>query len=119
MPEVVAKLKSGKEVKLILDEDGFLQNWEDWNEEIAEWLAEKEGIKLTDEHWEVVRYLRKYYEQYRICPPIRMLVREMKKVFKEKFNKDFDLKYLYQLFPLGPAKQACKFAGAPKPTGCV
>ncbi len=101
---------------LEVDEDGFLQNPEAWNKEIAEFLAEKEGVEMTDEHWEIVNFLRQYYEQYEIAPMIRILVKEVKKKFgPEKGN----LKYVYQLFPNGPAKQACKIAGLPKPTGCV
>ncbi|MDI6889970.1 MAG: TusE/DsrC/DsvC family sulfur relay protein [Thermodesulfovibrionales bacterium] len=104
----------GKEYDM--DEDGFLQDWEAWEEGMAPELAKMEGVELDDRHWELIRYLRDYYIKYQIAPPIKMLVKEMAKAFgPEKGNT----KYLYQLFPGGPAKQACKFAGLPKPTGCV
>jgi TusE/DsrC/DsvC family sulfur relay protein len=99
-----------------LDEDGFLTDWESWEEGMAEELAKTEGVVLEDKHWEVIKWLREYYIKYQIAPPIKALVKEMAKMFgPEKGNT----KYLYALFPGGPAKQACKFAGLPKPTGCV
>ena len=68
------------------------------------------------EHWEVVNFLREYYEEYQVAPAVRILVKEMTK----KYNKEKgDQKYLCTLFPYGPAKQACKIADLPKPTGCV
>lgn len=95
---------------LDLDEDGFLQNPDLWNAGIAQVFAEKEGIgALTDEHWKVINMIRNYYLQFGIAPMIR-------KVCKDT---GFELKYIYQLFPTGPAKGACKLAGLPKPTGCV
>jgi tRNA 2-thiouridine synthesizing protein E len=93
-----------------VDEDGFLQDSAQWDDVIATALAEQEGIKeLTEEHWKVIRYLRDYYLQFGIAPMIRKLCKET----------GFQLKYIYQLFPTGPAKGACKLAGLPKPTGCV
>ena len=101
---------------LELDEDGFLQNMDDWNEDVALALAKQEGIEMTENHWEVVNFLREYYQEYKIAPMIRILTKALgKKLGKEKGNT----KYLYELYPAGPAKQACKIAGLPKPTGCV
>ena len=99
------------------DEEGYIQgNPELWSKELAELIAEAEEIEMSDEHWEVVNFLRNYYEEYQIAPAIRVLVKAIKKSFgPEKGNN----KYLYELFPYGPAKQACKIAGLPKPTGCV
>ena len=99
------------------DEEGYIQGSpEPWSKELAELIAESEEIDMSDEHWEVVNFLRNYYEEYQIAPAIRVLVKAIKKSFgPEKGNN----KYLYELFPYGPAKQACKIAGLPKPTGCV
>ncbi len=98
------------------DEEGYITNLSDWSKELAEVIAKQEGIDMTPEHWEVVNFLREYYDEYQIAPAIRVLVKAMKKKFgPEKGNN----KYLYELFPYGPAKQACKIAGLPKPTGCV
>jgi TusE/DsrC/DsvC family sulfur relay protein len=98
------------------DEEGYLKNLSDWNKELAELIAKEENIELTPEHWEVINFLREYYEEYQVAPAIRVLVKAMKKAFGPEKG---DQKYLYQLFPYGPAKQACKIAGLPKPTGCV
>ena len=98
------------------DEEGYLINLADWNKEIAEYIAEEEKISLTENHWEVVNYLREYYNEYQIAPAVRVLTKASGKQFGEEKGNS---KYLYDLFPYGPAKQACKIAGLPKPTGCV
>ena len=98
------------------DEEGYLTNINEWTKELAVLLAKDEKIELTPEHWEVIDFLREYYEEYQIAPAIRVLVKAMKKKYgKEKGSN----KYLYELFPYGPAKQACKVGGLPKPTGCI
>lgn len=93
-----------------LDEDGFLVNPEDWSEEAAVALAKMEEVEeLTEEHWAIIKYLQEYFKQFGIAPMVR------------KMTKDtgMPLKKIYELFPTGPAKGACKVAGLPKPTGCV
>ena len=98
----------GQEIEI--DEDGFIQEPEKWNKEVAEDLAKiEEAYPMGEEHWRLVNYLRDYYLKYEIAPPIRMLTKQTK----------LDLKRVYELFPGGPAKGACKIAGLPKPTGCV
>ncbi len=98
------------------DEEGYIHELDKWSKELAELIAKDENIDMTDEHWEVVNFLRDYYEEYQIAPAVRVLIKSIKKSMgKEKGNN----KYLYTLFPYGPAKQACKIAGLPKPTGCV
>ena len=98
------------------DEEGYLKDLSQWNEDLALLIAKSENIDMTPEHWEVVNFLRSYYDEYQIAPAVRILVKEIKKSFgADKGNQT----YLYELFPYGPAKQACKIAGLPKPTGCV
>lgn len=98
------------------DEEGYLVNLSDWNEDIANEIAKQESIDMSDNHWEVVNFLRKYYEEYQIAPAVRVLTKAIgKSLGPDKGNSA----YLYELFPYGPAKQACKIAGLPKPTGCV
>ena len=93
-----------------IDEDGFLQEPERWNEAVAAALAKTEGVEeLTEEHWKVVNFLREYYLEYQVAPMIRKLCK----------STGFKLNKIYELFPSGPAKGACKIAGLPKPTGCV
>lgn len=98
------------DISLEVDEDGFIQDPDEWNEQVAEALATTEGVDdLTEEHWKVVKYLRDYYLKFGVAPMIRKLCKET----------GFPLKKIYELFPSGPAKGACKVAGLPKPTGCV
>ncbi len=99
-----------------VDEGGYLKNVDDWSPAVAEAMAAKDGAELLPEHWEVIKFLRDYYEDYHIAPAVRVLTRAIgKSMGRDKGNS----KYLYELFPSGPAKQACKYAGLPKPTGCV
>lgn len=93
-----------------VDEDGFLQEPTIWNQDVARDFALSEGVtELTENHWKVINYLRNYYVQFGIAPMIRKLCKET----------GFKLNEIYQMFPSGPAKGACKLAGLPKPTGCV
>jgi len=99
-----------QELKIEVDEDGFIQKPEEWNEEVAKALASTEDVQvMTEDHWKVIYYLRDYYKKYGIAPMIRKLCKET----------GFSLKEIYELFPSGPAKGACKVAGLTKPTGCV
>jgi TusE/DsrC/DsvC family sulfur relay protein len=98
------------------DEEGYLVNLSDWTEEVAQKLADAENLEMNDDRWEIVNFLREYYQEYQIAPAVRVLTKAVgKKLGKDKGTS----KYLYELFPYGPAKQACKIAGLPKPTGCV
>jgi len=98
----------GKPVEI--DEDGFIQDSGVWDEAVALDIAKTEGVEnMTEEHWKVIRYLREYFLKFQIAPMIRKMCKET----------GMDLKKIYDLFPSGPAKGACKIAGLPKPTGCV
>jgi len=99
-----------------LDPEGYLRDRAEWSPELAERMAADDGIALSKAHWEVMLFLQEYYELYEIAPAIRILTKQIGKRFgQEKGNS----RYLYELFPRGPAKQACRYAGLPKPTGCV
>lgn len=98
------------------DDKGYLKNWQDWTVDLVPLLAEKESIELTDAHWEVILFVREFYLEYKTSPAIRALVKAMEKKFGlEKASS----RYLYKLFPDGPAKQATKLAGLPKPVKCI
>lgn len=93
-----------------VDENGFMQETARWNEDVARAYAALEGVnEVTEDHWEAIKYLRTYYLENGICPMIRRLIK----------TTGFNLSRLYELFPQGPANSACKWAGIPKPTGCV
>ncbi len=97
----------------VVDEDGFLFEDEEgapWGQEWIDFVRKEEGIeKITAEHTKVIDVLREYYEKNGIAPMVRVLSKVT----------GFKLKYIYELFPSGPGKGACKMAGLPKPTGCV
>ena len=98
------------------DEEGYLVNLAEWDEDIAKVIAEQEKIDMSPSHLEVVNFLREYYNEFQIAPAVRVLTKAIgKKLGPDKGNSQ----YLYELFPYGPAKQACKIAGLPKPTGCI
>ncbi len=98
------------DIDVEVDEDGFMQEPDLWNEDVAKALATTEGVdEMGPDHWKLVNYLRDYYLKFGIAPMIRKLCKD----------NGFTLKYVYEMFPSGPAKGACKVAGLAKPTGCV
>ena len=97
-----------------VDNDGYLLNLDDWSETFATLMAD--GIMLTPEHWEIIQLVREFYQEYKTSPAIRMLVKAMSQKFGEEKGSS---RYLQRLFPDGPAKQATKFAGLPKPAKCL
>lgn len=98
----------GKQIEV--DEDGFIQDPDLWDKDVATDLAKTEGVEeMTEDHWKVVNYLREYYVKFGIAPMIRKLCKET----------GLSLRQVYELFLSGPAKGARKVAGLPKPTGCV
>ena len=93
-----------------VDEDGFIADPSLWDKDLAEFLAELQGIHtLTPDHWKVIQHIRDYYQKFGVAPLIRKLCKDT----------GFQLKYINELFSNGPAQGACKIAGLPKPTGCV
>lgn len=94
-----------------VDEDGFLtKGMEEWDENWIDYVKSSEGIdELSDEHWKVINSLQEYFKKNGIAPMVRILSK----------TTGFPLKKIYELFPSGPGKGACKMAGLPKPTGCV
>ncbi|MBI5490717.1 MAG: TusE/DsrC/DsvC family sulfur relay protein [Deltaproteobacteria bacterium] len=98
------------QVVLETDEDGFLQTPTAWTLNVAHALAVSEGVDdLTGEHWKVVNFIRDYYLQHGVAPMLRMLTRSTGHTLAE----------IYDLFPSGPARGACKIAGLPRSVGCV
>ncbi len=92
-----------------VDQEGFLVHPQDWTPEIAEAFAQEEGITLTDRHWEVINFVRKYYEEHGQSPTLRQIT----------VGAGIPTKELFQLFPKGPAKKVARIAGVPKPAGCI
>lgn len=95
---------------LEFDGDGFLIHPEFWTKEVAGTIAKEDGIEnLTEKHWDVIRVIRQNYEEKGMAPMVRHICKET----------GLKLKDIYELFPLGPARGACRVAGLPKPDGCV
>ncbi len=93
-----------------VDEDGFIDDFNNYCPEWEQWVKTVEGIEeINDEHRLLVTVLRDYYEKNGIAPMVRILSKVT----------GFKLKHIYELYPSGPGKGACKMAGLPKPTGCV
>ena len=104
------------EMTCATDAEGYLLNLHDWSPTIAQQLAAQDNLTLTDEHWEIIQFVRDYYAEYQITPAMRTLTRRIGTALgRDKANS----RYLYRLFPYGPAKQASRYAGLPKPTRCL
>ena len=97
------------------DQEGYLLNLADWNKAIAIAIALSENIVLTEEHWLVIHALRGFYADYNNSPSIRALIN----LLNTNLDNKFDSINLHKLFPQGPAKQANKIAGLPKPIRCI
>ncbi len=102
--------------QLETDSDGYLLDLNQWNPDVTLAIARQEKLELSEAHWEVIHFVRAFYQEYKTSPAIRMLVKAMaQKLGEEKGNS----RYLQRLFPDGPAKQATKLAGLPKPAKCL
>lgn len=94
------------------DNEGFLLDPSEWTESVAEAIAVQENIPLSAAHWEIVRFVRDYYEQYQTVPENRTLL----KALRERHGKETATRrYVQNLFPYGFGQQACKIAGMRKP----
>ena len=91
------------------DAEGYLIDPADWTEDFARAAAEREGIALTDEHWQVIRFMRAYLDDHRITPDARFVIRHLKETRAAERNR------LFELFPYGYVQQACKIAGMKRP----
>jgi TusE/DsrC/DsvC family sulfur relay protein len=98
------------------DGDGHLRDFAAWTPAWAEEQARADGLELTADHWQVIQVLRGYYEDFEIAPPIRALI----EILRERLqDARFSSRELYRLFPEGPSKQACRYAGLPRPVSCI
>lgn len=93
-----------------LDADGYLINPEEWNEGVAEVLARGLGLELGDDHWDVIRHMRRLYEENRVAPDARHVMKHLDERYPGEGRKR-----LFELFPYGYPAQACKVAGMKRP----
>ncbi|MGN5592762.1 TusE/DsrC/DsvC family sulfur relay protein [Stutzerimonas nitrititolerans] len=99
-----------------IDQEGYLADLNDWSEPVAEALALQEGMTLEDEHWEILRLLRAFHDEFQLSPATRPLIKYTAlKLGPDKGNS----MHLNRLFKGTPAKLAAKLAGLPKPSNCI
>lgn len=98
------------------DAEGFLRRTGDWTPEVARQIAVREGVSLTDEHWQVIALLRQYYVEFDSSPAMRPLVKYCARNLGPDKGRSI---YLMTLFPGSPAKIGSKIAGLPKPDNCL
>jgi TusE/DsrC/DsvC family sulfur relay protein len=98
----------GREIQF--DNDGFMLEPDLWDAEVAAAIANEEGIEeLSDKHWALVNFIREYWKEHDLAPPVRLLCSEL----------NLSVREVFKLFTSGPARGACRVAGLPKPDGCV
>jgi tRNA 2-thiouridine synthesizing protein E len=102
--------------EIATDKQGYLLDSTLWDVALANEIATLEAITMTEEHWQVIYFVRDFYEEFNTSPAIRALVKAMQNKYGEE---KISSRYLYKLFPDGPAKQATKIAGLPKPARCI
>ncbi len=95
------------------DAEGYLINPDDWNQDIADELAKEEGIELNETYWSMLNFMRKYYGEHNIAPDVRHLINYL--ATENKCEKREAKKLVFELFPYGYVKQACKIAGMKRP----
>lgn len=101
---------------IAVDARGYLCDPGDWTPLVAECMARRDGTELTEDHWAVLEIFRDHFARFGVEPPMRVLVRRARERLGESKGTS---RYLYRLFPDGPATQACRYAGLPRPASCV
>lgn len=97
------------------DVQGFLQHMEEWSEDFAKRIADRDDIKLFNDHWELIYYFREYYEENMTAPTMHILVKELGGKNKSYHEQKAYEKHIYSLFPRDPVHEVCKLAGLPLP----
>lgn len=93
-----------------IDEEGYLIEPSDWNEDIARKFASQENIQMSEDHWEAIRFMRQYYSEHQVAPDVRHVMKHLAGCpGNESRNR------IFELFPYGYVKQACKIAGMKRP----
>lgn len=98
------------DVNVEFDNDGFMLEPALWDDAVASAIAQEEGIaEMSDDHWKIVNFIRDYWKEHDLAPPVRLVCQEC----------GVSVRQIYKLFTSGPARGACRVAGLPKPDGCV
>jgi tRNA 2-thiouridine synthesizing protein E len=112
----ISELKLEDGSRIALDEKGYLLEPGLWTPEVCRIMAKADRVELNADHWVVVQVFRDYFARFDVEPPMRVLVRKTRLALGEEKGNS---RYLYQLFPKGPATQACRYAGLPRPVSCI
>ncbi|MFA5531517.1 MAG: TusE/DsrC/DsvC family sulfur relay protein [Thiohalomonadaceae bacterium] len=100
---------------VLTDQEGYIQNLDDWSEDFARALAEQERLLLTDEHWQVIEFIRAYHERHGTQAQVRDMIRHFAKIWGPERGNN---RYLHDLFPMGgPQKQGNRLAGVRRTKG--
>jgi TusE/DsrC/DsvC family sulfur relay protein len=94
-----------------MDGEGYLVDPGDWSEHVAAALARQENIELTDTHWVAIRFMREFYQEHQVIPDVRFVTRHLAAQVGGSRN------LVFELFPYGYVKQACRIAGMRRPRG--
>ncbi len=105
-----------KEREILTDSEGFLKDKADWSEDLMHFMADRDGLALTEGHLLIIRAVREYFETYATTPPMRSLIKYLKVSGHEDYASSVALA---RLFPKGAAKEASRYAGLPKPVKCI
>lgn len=95
-----------------VDDEGYLIDPADWNEHLARIFAQQENIELGDAHWDAIRFMRDFYQEHQVIPDVRFVARHLAARFGAASRN-----MIFELFPYGYVKQACKIAGMKRPRG--
>ena len=99
--------------QVLRDSEGYLFDTDDWSKDFAAIVAEEEGITLDDQYWSVIDFIRGYFDEHQVAPDVRHVTRNIAVVHEH--SKKEAKKILFDMFPYGYVKQACKLAGMKKP----
>ena len=97
------------------DVEGYIVDPEDWDESLAQLLAEEEGLQLNDRYWQVLSFMREYWQSHKVAPDVRHVVKNL--AAETGIDKKQAKQQLFEMFPYGYVKQACKIAGMQRPRG--
>ena len=98
------------------DDNGHLKDFKIWTQTIGQQMAQADDFELSDKHWQLIFLMREIYEKTETSPPMRLFIKAIRLNIDEKIANS---RYLYQLFPDGPIRLTCKYAGLPKPKHCL
>ena len=103
---------SAESTQILMDDEGYLIDPAEWDESVALELAATEKIALEEEHWRVIRFMRSYYDEHRVAADARFVIKHL--ADEAGYGRDAK-RVLFQLFPYGYVKQACKISGMRRP----